>query len=191
MPEIGDAATSYQPAFETAGSIDRRTREILIASKFKRQQQRFTLAHELGHWILHSGLVYHRDRPIGDTPISAQRPVVEMEADFFAAELLMPRKYVQACFVQRFRSFATFADDRDAIQILADAINARSGLAGEARVRESASAETLAASTPLERARAVAQVSGFGAMHFESLTNHFAVSSTAMAIQLLDLGLVN
>lgn len=190
VPEIGAIATTFQPVFETAGSIDRRKREILIASKFKREQQRFTLAHELGHWILHSGLVYHRDRPLGDTPVNASRPVVEMEADFFAAELLMPRRYVRACFIQRFQSAATFVDDEDGMQILADAINSRSGLADEMRVRECVSADNLTTSTPLERARAVAQVSGFGHRRFEPLTTHFAVSSTAMAIQLLDLGLV-
>jgi hypothetical protein len=191
VPEIGVTDFGGGAHFETAGCIDRHARLIVIASKFKREQQRFTLAHEVGHWLLHTGMIYHRDRPINDTVVGARRPVVEMEADLFAAELLMPRKYLRACFVQRFGSPDVFVNNDDAIQILADALNARGGLRIEP-VSPSwrRSAEQLADLPAIELARLVAQVSGFGSKNFESLAAHFAVSPTAMAIQLLDATLV-
>ena len=53
--------------------------------------KRFIIAHELGHYILHfkeknlKGLYAHRDHKRG-------RDELENEADFFAANLLMPRE---------------------------------------------------------------------------------------------------
>lgn len=189
--EIDAAAGFATRAVEIAGCMDRGSRKILIASSFKREQQRFTLAHEVGHWVLHTGVVYHRDRPISDSAIGIRRPVIEFEADLFAAELLMPRKYLRTCFISRFRSESAFTDDDGALQVLADAINSRSGLdVGPVKATRRTSSERLRCATPFERARAVAQVSVFDSTWFESLAAHFDVSPTAMAIQLLDIGLV-
>lgn len=192
VPEIPSGGTAPEGRFETAGFIDRRTRHIVIASKFEREQQRFTLAHEVGHWLLHTGMVYHRDRPLSDAAMTSRRPLVEMEADLFAAELLMPRKFLLKCFVNRFGSKSALIDSNEALQALADAVNARAGLdivprVGERRI----SAEQLSALRPLDRARVVARASVFGSVSFQSLASQFEVSATAMAIQLLDAGLVN
>jgi hypothetical protein len=55
---------------------------------------RFTVAHEIGHWVLH--LTSTRDRSTAPqllhSPASAQRDPRERQADRFAACLLMPRK---------------------------------------------------------------------------------------------------
>lgn len=57
-------------------------------------RQRFTIAHEFGHYMLHEGMVEHVDRGYRvnyrDQQSSLARDVEEIEANFFAATLLMP-----------------------------------------------------------------------------------------------------
>lgn len=48
----------------------------------------FTIAHELGHWVLHRGL------------IDEHTPQMEREADKFATYLLMPENFVRAEFTK-------------------------------------------------------------------------------------------
>lgn len=49
----------------------------------------FTIAHELGHWVL------HKDLPIGE-----RSPQNEREADIFATYLLMPEQFVREEFAK-------------------------------------------------------------------------------------------
>ncbi len=72
-----------------------------------RVRQRFTIAHEFGHFLLHEGIVEHVDHTYRIMPhdtgadgprvnfrsdLSSQATdVEEIEANFFAASLLMPR----------------------------------------------------------------------------------------------------
>lgn len=59
-------------------------------------RKRFTIAHEIGHFLLHKGEEYHLDRApsfkinFRDAVSSAAIDASEMEANLFAAELLMP-----------------------------------------------------------------------------------------------------
>jgi len=59
---------------------------IYINSRHPKRRQRFTLAHELGHYFLHpyKAQRYRRDLPNGAADSE------EAEANLFAAELLMP-----------------------------------------------------------------------------------------------------
>ena len=60
-------------------------------------RQRFTIAHEIGHFVLHDGKMYV------DTPTVRFRDSIsglaidneEIEANGFAAELLLPRKFLE------------------------------------------------------------------------------------------------
>ncbi len=63
------------------------------------RRQRFTIAHELGHYLLHrdaaslfvdEGLTFYRDRSSGDGVYQQ-----EIEANAFAAELLMPQRLLR------------------------------------------------------------------------------------------------
>ena len=81
---------------------------IGVNAKQHRYRQRFTIAHELGHFMLHEGIAEHVDDTYRITPrkqtedevqvllrsdISSQATdVMEIEANFFAASLLMPKK---------------------------------------------------------------------------------------------------
>lgn len=56
---------------------------------------RFTLAHELGHWALHSNSNMPLARKVSSAVVPAYRRA-EPQANQFAAELLMPRRLVQS-----------------------------------------------------------------------------------------------
>ena len=63
-------------------------------------RQRFTMAHEFGHFLLHQDLTSHRDLDFRvkyrDRTSSEATDVEEIEANFFAASLLMPRPFLDA-----------------------------------------------------------------------------------------------
>ena len=68
---------------------------IYLSSFTSQKRDNFTIAHELGHYVLHSKL--------GTTPINANRDdssksLVEREANCFAAEFLMPEKDLRQSF---------------------------------------------------------------------------------------------
>ena len=90
---------------DVSGLLLRKGKQVAIGvnNSHHRNRQRFTIAHELGHWILHLStantshsideqlhvddqLVYFRD----GTSSKASEPV-EIQANSFAAALLMPR----------------------------------------------------------------------------------------------------
>lgn len=63
-------------------------------------RRRFTISHELGHWVLHrSGqtALFCREAAFADEPKPAL-PVPEEEANAFAAALLMPAHLIQAAY---------------------------------------------------------------------------------------------
>lgn len=81
----------------TSGVIYREGRQtrIGINDAQSRVRQRFTLAHELGHFLIHkeqalwvdSHMMFRSDSSAGDPR--------EVEANHFAAELLMPRRWLE------------------------------------------------------------------------------------------------
>src|SRR5438034_11751378 len=82
-------------------------------------RQRFTIAHELGHYLLHSSRELFVDKDyivhFRDENSSSGYDPVEVEANQFAAELIMPEVEVREFFsVQRFD-----IDDEGALKRLA------------------------------------------------------------------------
>lgn len=73
---------------------------IGINSMQSRVRQRFTIAHELGHFLLHEGIVHHVDHGyrvnFRSELSSSATNVEEIEANFFAASVLMPREFLHA-----------------------------------------------------------------------------------------------
>lgn len=65
--------------------------QVLINANQSRNRQRFTLAHEIGHIVLHKPGVRYRDRWAEQPDSSA-----EIEANQFAAQLLMPADMIHA-----------------------------------------------------------------------------------------------
>ena len=99
---------------------------IIVNSEHHASRQRFTLAHELGHLLLHDYTEPHADRGyvirFRDGRSSAGRVREEIEANQFAAELLMPRDLVlQRASALRLEYVPLDAEDDPAVTELARA----------------------------------------------------------------------
>jgi len=165
-----------------AGYMDPDTNTVAVARNLPPSMARFTGAHEFGHLVLHKdqGVLY-RDLPLsGDERSDRQRPVVEQEADLFAAELLIPEKIVRQTFSQYFHkeSFYGVKPDEDTAHWLSTAHHEVTPAKLEARGRRYL-ALLLANSAPWTANREAPT-------HAEL----FRVSKVAMAIQFELLGLV-
>lgn len=83
------------PSKKFSGMLIRRDMQSLIGvnSDETPVRQRFTIAHELGHFLLHSNsktFVEHRGNEENTV-----RDLKEMQANMFAAAILMPRKMLE------------------------------------------------------------------------------------------------
>lgn len=163
--------------YEAAGSLDRRTGILAVSGRFEYPVQRFTAAHEIGHFVIHPWVgdrVAHRDRPVRGYQLSG-RQVVEQEADYFAACLLVPRKPLVSAFEMRFGT-------RKPLPLTETVAFHLAG--GSAHHLFSAP------SSSLQFASAVARAEAFDGRRFVSLASMFNVSVSAMAIRLREVGLV-
>ena len=83
-------------------------------------RRRFTTAHELAHALLHEGEEVHYDRDyrvdFRSAASSLGVDVKEMEANFFAASILMPRRFLEA---DPLVADLDLEDAADAIEMLA------------------------------------------------------------------------
>ena len=85
---------------EVSGMLLPPERQIWLNTAEGVPRQRFTLAHELGHWVCQhlegkTAPVYCRSVDVQPEPSAADR-ALEREANVFAAELLMPEPTVRA-----------------------------------------------------------------------------------------------
>ncbi len=167
--------TDYAGGGEAAGVWQRSRSTILVSRRFPYDVQRFTGAHEIGHYVLHPWIgdrTLHREMPF-DAP-RANRPAIEREADYFAACLLMPRKAVISEFDARFRTKHPL--------VLTEVIAWHLKLDEHVLFSEP--------SGSLLFAKAVARAQRFDRRQFSSLAEFFGVSAAAMAIRLEELELV-
>lgn len=113
----------YEPfAGELSGMVHRSPTGVIIGvnSMHAPTRRRFTIAHELGHFLLHKDEELHVDErfPIGFRSELSSKAVdaAEIEANQFAAELLMPSSLL----VSHVRSLPQNLDTEAAISQLAD-----------------------------------------------------------------------
>jgi len=91
--ELTDQGLFADPAF--LGGVDFQTETIFVNASVENHDGRyaFTIAHELGHHVLHR-MQFLSYQPEGEEGImcrsSTKRPMIEYQADRFAAALLMP-----------------------------------------------------------------------------------------------------
>ena len=121
------AKVIYQPYEEQSisGFLFRDSRRVVIGvnSRHSENRQRFTIAHELGHYFLHElgdGVV-HIDKAfqvrLRDDSSSQGTDIEEIEANTFAAELLMPMDFVK----HDFNDIGFFdIEDEEVIRKMAD-----------------------------------------------------------------------
>lgn len=92
---------------EISGLLVRRPGEVVIGVDSRQPstdrikptaRQRFTIAHELGHLVLHEGEEVHVDKDfrvnLRSSSSATAENVEEIEANAFAASLLMPMKFL-------------------------------------------------------------------------------------------------
>lgn len=160
--------------YEVAGEIDQMKKVVSISKQFSNEVTRFTEAHELGHSLLHTQRILHRDRPLDGSSSGTKGNIQEQQANKFATYFLMPRKFVIRKFQEIFgtdkfqinqeSAFALIRDDADALM---SRTRDRRGLA-----------------------RFIAGATQIGTRRIYSLAELFGVSTEAMAIRLEELGLV-
>jgi len=91
----------YEPAEdELSGALVRKRNEVVIGvnASHHPNRQRFTIAHEIAHFLLHDGVEVHVDQDfrvnLRDQRSSEAVSREEIEANGFAAELLMPKEFI-------------------------------------------------------------------------------------------------
>lgn len=105
---------------EISGVLDLRSTDseyIFVNKKHSNNRKRFSAAHELGHYMLHTKSGLHMDRQSFFRNKLSQEGtnLSEIEANRFAAEILMPRKML----LNDLRSYVDLIDtDRDPIEFL-------------------------------------------------------------------------
>lgn len=157
---------------EIAGIIDGPSKQVRISRQFPQNVRSFTLAHELGHAILHEPGIMHRDRALDGEALS--RDPFELEADKFATFFLMPRKLIHSAFKRLFLTDKFALNEATA-----------SALGSSAReMQENGSVPRR------QLSRMLASAEQYNGCHFVSLANQFKVSTGAMAIRLEELELV-
>lgn len=170
-----ESGLGYHPGshIEVAGLIDRDTKVVKASLQFLGPYQTFTLAHELGHAVLHpDGGGIHRDRPLDG--VTRSREAGELEADKFASYFLMPGKLLREYFNQRFGTKRFVLTDDTAFAL------------------SRTTSDVVREKYPTQRhlARALAATESYNARTFQSLATLFRVSVGAMAIRLEELGLL-
>lgn len=80
-------------------AVDGRQWAVVVNDSHSDVRQRFTIAHELGHLLLHGYTAAHADRTfkvrLRDSHSSEGSVAEEIEANRFAAELLMPTELLR------------------------------------------------------------------------------------------------
>jgi Zn-dependent peptidase ImmA (M78 family) len=95
--ELG-AEITYEPYDgDVSGMLYRSDTDALIGvnSKHPPTRQRFSIAHEIGHLVMHEGTLVFVDRFDRVNRRDGTSDREEIQANSFAAELIMPRKLVE------------------------------------------------------------------------------------------------
>lgn len=82
---------------DVSGALIRKGKELIIGvnSSHHPNRQRFTIAHEIGHFMLHKALQIHVDEDFCINRDGSNNRD-EIEANRFASELLIPVEFIEA-----------------------------------------------------------------------------------------------
>lgn len=167
-----DSLGEIKPGLEVTGIIDKDNRIVTSSRRVSPLERNFTMAHELGHAIMHHQSGLHRDRPI-DSGAAIKRDPIEKEADYFAACFLMPEKLVRSVFTQRFPDEVL---NHEGLHFL---LNHHNDKKIEKQLK-----------TTRGLSRALASLDRINGHAVLSLAQYFKVSVEALAIRLEQLGLM-
>ena len=79
---------------DALGQLDRKTKTIYVREDLSFPRMAFTIAHELGHFILHDKLDRTTFWRTTELNLEKQTEQEEQEANCFAASILMPRSEI-------------------------------------------------------------------------------------------------
>lgn len=170
--DLGRHVTDSDEVVEVAGQIDKKNKVVLISPEFPTDIQNFTMAHELGHALLHKGLVLHRDKGLDGS--YSNRDFREIQADKFATYFLMPAKQVRSVFQEVFKAEKFVINQNTVFELREPSITTF-----KSKVRNLRGL-----------ARFLASVEYFRGRSFYSISKVFNVSVGAMAIRLEELDLI-
>jgi formiminotetrahydrofolate cyclodeaminase len=159
---------------EVAGQIDQHSMSVSISKRFPKVTQRFTAAHELGHYLFHSQPVLHRDRPIDGFRTQEPRGSEEWQADKFAAYFLMPSTLVKEIFTRHFLTEKFGIDENTAFALNEKSPRALRSRCGDLR----------------GLSRLLSKATFYNGVNFDPMCDRFNVSVEALAIRLEELELV-
>jgi Zn-dependent peptidase ImmA (M78 family) len=111
----------YEPMGELSGKIERKdgTYKITVNATDPTRRQRFTIAHEIGHYILHRDMI--GDGITDDAMYrSSLGSFFETQANQYAADVLMPPNLVKAAWRGGTKSYAGIAEHFDVSQQAAE-----------------------------------------------------------------------
>jgi len=160
--------------YDLAGITNTATKTVTISKLFSREVQNFTAAHELGHALLHTDTILHRDRALDGSSPSNVRDQKEIQADKFAAFFLMPEKQVVSSFQRIFQTNRLNIDAQTVVWL-------NQGTVGSFRAK----CKDLRGFS-----RVIAEAEFFKGNSFNSLSKEYRVSVEAMAIRLEELRLL-
>jgi len=85
---------------------------IVVPSHTSPERDRFTVAHELGHYVLHYLWAKKKNPLVSDQVVAFRRGSerIEWEANWFAAAFLMPEATFRAVFAEEAGNIRTIAD---------------------------------------------------------------------------------
>lgn len=84
---------------DISGAYDKKNRTIYVAQSDPYSRKAFTIAHEIGHYVLHEDKEMETFFRVDALKFGGKKPDMEQEADWFAASLLMPKKIVERFWV--------------------------------------------------------------------------------------------
>lgn len=96
--KLGFKSLAFEGRSDISGAIDHRNKTIFVNKSEALVRQRFTLAHEIGHAVLHPNedKVDFRNNLVGPSI-----DIKETEANRFASELLMPSEIFKKAWKER------------------------------------------------------------------------------------------
>ena len=164
-----DSEGSRAGRYQLGGFLNRQAKLIGISDQQKPRTQRFTLAHEVGHVLMHPGIHHHRELPLAGItePREAVEPK-ERQANQFAGCFLVPTKQLRLAFRACFGVEQLTPTDEVAYELLGAGFKSLMNSPYES----------------LHFERLVAQAVRFRGRHFGALNELFQVSATTMAIRL-------
>jgi Zn-dependent peptidase ImmA (M78 family) len=100
--DVTDEGLFCDPNYLGGIVFDDNVIKINAATEAHEGRYNFTLAHEIGHHVMHRTLFLEQQSEIQKILCreTGDKPLVEQQADRFAAALLMPESFVRAAFAQ-------------------------------------------------------------------------------------------